>query len=142
MPCIPDSQSNRIENTLHIQIHNLCKGIIRMGIKLLTPRRSRIREQDINMISRLADFGNQMLDAREFCAVGWNGNGFRAGLEIGKGVEGCHGFVAGVSFAGGDVDFGCACLEESGSFCQPFSFLSSSRGKALGCSLPRCCVQS
>lgn len=50
----------------------------------------------------------------DFGAVGGHGDGLCAGLEVGEGVEGFAGFVAGGLLPGGDVDFRGAGLEEAG----------------------------
>jgi hypothetical protein len=88
-----------------------------MGIELLAPCRARIRKQDIHMVRRLAHFLNQVFDALEFSAVGGHRDRFRARLEVRESIEGFDGFVAGGRFAGCDVDFGGAGLEESGGLC-------------------------
>lgn len=54
-----------------------------------------------------------MLYTLDFGTVCGNGNGFCAGGEIGKGIESFYGGFASGGFAGGDVDFGCSCLQES-----------------------------
>lgn len=83
-----------------------------MRIKRLSPRRTRIREQDIHMVRCLPDLLNQVFHALDLGAVGRDGNGFRAGGQVGQGVEGLHGGVAGGGFAGCNVDLRSACLEE------------------------------
>jgi hypothetical protein len=69
------------------------------------------------MVRRLAHFLNQVFDALELGAVSGYGDRFRARLEVRECVEGSDGFVAGGRFAGCDVDFGGAGLEESAGFC-------------------------
>jgi len=66
------------------------------------------------MIRLLRDFSDQTRDLRDLGAVGWDGVGAGAGLEVGEGVQGGDGFVAGRGFAGGDEDSGAAGLEEAG----------------------------
>lgn len=65
------------------------------------------------MIGRLHDFLHQPLDAFDFAAVDWDGDGFCAWGEVGERIEGCYGGVAGCCFAGRDVHFGGAGLEEA-----------------------------
>jgi hypothetical protein len=88
-----------------------------MRVELLPPRRARICKQDIDMIRRLAHFFDQVLHALELGAVGRHGDRLCPRLQVGQGVEGGHGGVAGGRFPGGDVDFGGAGLEESGGCC-------------------------
>jgi hypothetical protein len=54
-----------------------------------------------------------MLDTFELCGVGRDRDCFCAWLEIGEGVKLGDGFGARISFAGCDVDFGRAGLEET-----------------------------
>ena len=69
------------------------------------------------MIRRLAHFFDQVLDALELGAVSRHGDRFGALLQVGEGVEGSTGSVVGGGFAGRDVDFGGAGLEESEGSC-------------------------
>ena len=84
-----------------------------MCIELLSPCSARVREQDIDMIRRLCYLTHEMLDAFELGAVGGYGYGFCARCEVGEGIKGFHGGFAGIGFAGCDVDFRGAGLEES-----------------------------
>ena len=84
-----------------------------MRIELLPPRRPRIREQDIDMVSRLRDFLHKPLDIGHLRAVGRNGDGNGTGAFVWKCIEGGAGLLAGGGFAGGDVDFGAASLKEA-----------------------------
>jgi hypothetical protein len=88
-----------------------------MRIELLPPRRARIRKQDVHMVRRPAHFFDQVLDALELGAVGRHGDCSRAWLQVWERIECFAGGVAGGGFAAGDVDFGCAGLEESRGFC-------------------------
>jgi len=84
-----------------------------MLIKWRSPGSSSVSEQDIDMICRLSDLLHQTLHARELGAVCWHRDGFRAWCEVRKRVEGSDGFVARGGFAGRDIDFGGAGLEEA-----------------------------
>lgn len=84
-----------------------------MRIEPLPPGRSRIREQYIHMIRRLFDLLHQPLDFSDLRTVCRDGDGLCAWALVGKGVEGGAGLIAGGGFAGGDVDFGAAGLEEA-----------------------------
>jgi len=75
-----------------------------------------------------------MLYTSDFGAVGRDGDGFGARLEVGKLVEGSDGCFAGGGFTGGYVDFGCAGLEEARSVSR-----DSLEG---GLEIPRSCVES
>ena len=66
------------------------------------------------MIRRPAHLPNQPLHAPDRRAVRGHGDGPGAGGKVGERVEGLDGRVARGGFARGDVDFGAACLEESG----------------------------
>lgn len=84
-----------------------------MCVELLTPRRPRIRKQDIHVVGRLTNLGNKPLDIAHFGAVGWHRDGFGTGSFVGKCIECFAGFGAGRSFAGGDVDLGASGLQEA-----------------------------
>ena len=115
-----DLQPNSIENALHIQIHHLRKRAVGVRIEFLPPRRSCVGKQYIYMVGRLGHFPHESLDVSDLGAVGGDGDGAGAWADVGEGVESGAGGVAGGGFAGGDVDFGAACLHEpeEGEFCQ------------------------
>ena len=91
-----------------------------MRIEFLTPRRSCVREQDIDMISRLRHFRHETLDIGNLSAVGGNRYCARTRPLVGQSVQSGAGGVARGGFAGGYVDFGTACLHKSAS--NLFSF--------------------
>lgn len=64
-----DIQPNCPKYTFHIQIHHLRERFIRMCVKLLPPRSSRVREQNIHMVRGFAHFRYQLLDIGDFGAV-------------------------------------------------------------------------
>lgn len=106
-------QSNRPKHTLDIQIHHLRKRTIWMCIELLAPRRSCICKQDIHTIRGFLHLGHQLFDPFDLAAICGYRNRLRAWRFIGKRIEsGTGGFACG-RFAGGDVDFGTAGLEEA-----------------------------
>lgn len=76
-----------------------------MRIELLPPRSPRIRKQNIHMIRRLLHLLNESVQFRNLRVIGRNGDGLRAGSLVGQGIEGRDGFIAGLGFARGDVDF-------------------------------------
>lgn len=79
-------EADGVEDGLDVQIHDLCKRRISMGIETLSPRRARIRKQDIYMIRMLLDLLQQALHAL-FCGrIRGGGDGSGAGLEVGKGI--------------------------------------------------------
>ncbi len=106
-------QANSSKHALNIQIHHLRKRTIWMRIEPLSPSRARIGKEYIHMIGRLSYFRHQPLYLAGFGAVGWNRNCACRGMFVWESVEGCAGFFAGLSFAGGYVDFGTAGLEEA-----------------------------
>lgn len=87
-----------------------------MLVKFLSPRRARIREQNIHMIRVLLHLLDQSLDFARLCDIRRDRDGFAVG--VGEGVEGCDGFFAGFGFARGDEDFGAAGLGEAVVFGQ------------------------
>lgn len=102
-----------IKHTLHIQIHHLTPHLLRVRVELLAPGGAGVGEQDVDMVGSLAHFVDepvQLVHARD---IGGDGDGARRGALVGEGVEGVDGLVAGGGFAGGDVDFGAAGLEEA-----------------------------
>jgi len=65
-----------MEHALDVQIHDLAERVFRRPIERRSPRCSRVREQDINMLGMLRDLLNQALDLGEFGDVGWDRYGF------------------------------------------------------------------
>lgn len=71
------------------------------------------------MVGVLLDLLKEASDALHGGGVGRDGDGFCAGLEVGKGVELGDGFFAGFGFAGGNEYFRGAGLEEPGRVSVP-----------------------
>lgn len=86
-----------------------------MGVELLAPGGARVREEDVDVVGGLGDFGHEPLDFGHFGAVGGDRDGFRSGCEVRERIEGRAGGFASGGFAGGDVDAVGAGLEEAGS---------------------------
>lgn len=84
-----------------------------MRVKRLAPCGARIGEQDVNMRGVLLDAVDKGLYALNRGAIGRNGDGLRAGREVGEAVERFDGLLAGSGFARGYEDFSAACLEEA-----------------------------
>ena len=100
-----------IEHALHIQIHYLPESGIRMSVELLTPGSAGISEEDVHMICCLPDLSNEVLNSRELCRVGGDGDSTGVGMFVGEGVQGFASRFTGGGFAGSDVDFRAAGLE-------------------------------
>jgi len=47
---------NRIEDSLHVEVHDFCKGRIRVGVEAFAPCSTGVGKQDVNVVSVLADF--------------------------------------------------------------------------------------
>ena len=84
-----------------------------MSVELLTPRRTRVRKQDVYMVGCLANFRNELLNLADLGTVRWNRDGLGTGSLVGKCIEGFAGFSAGGGFAGGYIDFRASGLEEA-----------------------------
>lgn len=84
-----------------------------MRLEALAPGRSRVGEQDVDVVRVLRHLAHQRLDALDCGAVGGDGDGARARLEVGEFVELRHGLLAGLSLPRGDEDFGASGLEEA-----------------------------
>lgn len=102
-----------IENTFHIQVHDLGEHLLRVGIEFLAPGRTGIGKEDIHMISRLAHFGDQSVQLVHTGAISWHGDGLSAGPLVRQGVQRGDSFVAGILLAGGDVHLGTTGLQEA-----------------------------
>jgi hypothetical protein len=63
-------QSDGVEHALDIQIHDLGKGLIRMGVEFLSPCSSGVGKQYVNMICCFGDFVDKMLNPGELRAIG------------------------------------------------------------------------
>ena len=112
---------HEVENTLNVQIHDFRKCALGVRLELLAPGRARVGEQDVHVVRRLLDLGDETVELIHARVVRGHGDGLRVGAFGGEGVEGFHGFFAGGGFAGGDVDFGAAGLEEAVSLLVMFS---------------------
>lgn len=99
------------KHTLHIQIHDFLERTLGVLIKLLSPSRAGIGEEDVDVVGVLGDFGDEALDLACFGDVRGDGDGFAFG--VGQGVEGRDGFFARFGFARGDEDFAAAGLGEA-----------------------------
>ena len=107
-------QPDGVEHALDVQVHHLRERAVGVRVELLPPRRAGVREQDVHVVGRLLHFLHQPFHVGDLGGVGGDGDGLGAGALVGEGVERGAGGVAGGGFAGGDVDFGAACLEEAG----------------------------
>ena len=104
---------NRHEDALDVQVHDLPERRVRVRVELLAPRRARVRQQDVHMVCRLGDLGDQPLDLRGLGRVRGDGDGLGAGALVRQRVKrGARG-RAGVGLARRDVYLGAAGLEES-----------------------------
>lgn len=89
-----DLQPYRVEDAFDIQIHDLSEHSIGVRIKLLSPRRTGIGKQDIDMVGRLGDFLDEELDTLDLGAVGRDRDGLCTGLEVGQGIQCLDGGIA------------------------------------------------
>lgn len=106
-------QPNRVEHGLDVQIQHLAKRPVRVRVKRLAPRGARIGEQDVHSVRVFPDAVEKRLDALDGGTVRGHGDGLASRREVGELVEEGDGLVAGRGFAGGDEDFGAACLKEA-----------------------------
>ncbi len=83
-----------------------------MRIEALAPRGAGIREEDIDMVRRLADLPDKPLDLVRPRAVGGDRDGSGSGPLVGQCVELRDGFGARIRFARRDVHFCGAGLKE------------------------------
>lgn len=105
--------SDGVEHTLDVQIHHLGESGVRVLVERLAPCCAGVGEEDVDVVGVLLDLLKEALDALDGGGIGGDGDGFRAGLEVGEGVELRNGFFAGFGFAGSDEDFRGAGLEEA-----------------------------
>jgi len=64
----------RIEDRLHVEVHDLCKRGIRVGVEAFAPRSAGVGEQYIDVIGVLSDFGHEPVNFGYFAAVGRDGD--------------------------------------------------------------------
>jgi hypothetical protein len=102
------------KHAFDVQVHDAVPAVLLVCFgKGGAPCCACVCEKYIDVVGVFGDFGDEVVDAGEFGGVGWNRDrGGRCGFG-GQGVEGRDGGGAGVGFAGGDEDFGTACLEET-----------------------------
>lgn len=83
------------------------------------------------MVGCLPHFGDELFNLGDFGAVGWDGDGAGVRIRGRQGVESFTGFGAGFGFAGGDVDFGAAGLDEAGEWAGRLvvAFIEDWRGR-------------
>lgn len=105
---------DRVEHALDVQIHHLAERIRGVCLERSPPCSSGIGEEDVDVVGCLRDLGGEAFDLGDLRRVGGDGDGAGAGAFPGQGVQFADGLVAGAGFAGGDVDFGAAGLEEAG----------------------------
>lgn len=130
--------ADRVEDGLDIEIHDLGKGLVGVGVKGLAPGGAGVGEENVHAVSVLLDLFEQVRHALHVGRVGGDGDGDGAGRAVGKGIEGFAGLVAGGGFAGRDEDLGGAGLEEAfgaplAIFCAPFPFALVTRLNLRGC---------
>ena len=109
-----DPQAYGIENTFHVQVHNLAKCLIRMCIEFFSPGGARIGEQDIDMVGSLLHLPEQVFHAFNLAAVCRHRDGTctsALGREV---VQGIAGSLTGLSFSRRNVDSGAAGLQATG----------------------------
>lgn len=85
-----------------------------MVVEGRAPGGARVGEEYVDARGVLLDLGDEVLDAGGLGGVGGDGDGLRARGEVGEGVEGLDGGVAGFGLAGGNEDFRGAGLEKAG----------------------------
>lgn len=93
------------------------------------------------MLRTPSHFLYQLLDLGHTRAVGRDGDGARIGVFVGEGVECGAGGRAGGRFAGCDVDFGTAGLEEAVEK-EGGGEWKDEKGEGSGRMVPRCSVET
>ncbi|ROW06218.1 hypothetical protein VMCG_04557 [Cytospora schulzeri] len=106
-------QPDGVEDGPHVQVHDFREGAVRVRVEGLAPRGPRVGEEYVHVARVLPDAVQEGLDTLDGAAVRGDGDGLGAGGEVGQGVEELDCVLAGLGLAGGDEDFGAACLEES-----------------------------
>lgn len=106
-------QPDGVEHGPHVQVEHLGDGRVRVRVEGLAPRGARVGQQDVDVVRVLLHRVDEVLHAFYPGRVGGHRDGDRARLQAGQGVEGFAGGLAGRGLAGGDEDFGAACLEEA-----------------------------
>src|SRR5699024_7718329 len=99
------------EDGLDVQVHHLGERLIGVVVEGRAPGGARVGEEYVDAGRVLLHFGDEVLDAGGLGGVGGDGDGLRAGSEVGEGVEGLDGGLAGVRLTGGNEDFRGAGLE-------------------------------
>lgn len=93
-----------IEDSLDIEIHDLRKRSVGVCVKTLSPRSASVCEKDVDLVSILLDLCDQTLNPSIGGRIGGHRDGYRAGLEVRKGVESLDRLLASCCLAGGDED--------------------------------------
>ena len=106
-----DPQAYSIENTFHIQVHNLAKCLIRMRIELFSPGGARIGEQDVDVVGSLSHLPEQVFNAFNSAAVSRHGDSTCTSALVREVVQSIAGSLTGLSFSRRNVDFGAAGLQ-------------------------------
>lgn len=104
---------NGVEDGFDVEVHDLGKGLVWVGVETFTPGGARVGEEDVDLVGVLADGGEERVDTLHVGGVGGDGDGDGAGGAVGEFVEGFAGFFAGGGLAGGDEDHRGASLHES-----------------------------
>lgn len=87
--------------------------MVRVGIELLTPGRTGVGEQNVNMVGVLLDLLDQALDLRHLGGVRRDRDGDGTGVAVRERVQRIAGLLARLRFARGDEDLGAAGLEKT-----------------------------
>lgn len=103
-----------VEDTLDVQVHHFGERIFRVALEWGTPGSTGIGEKDVNMVGRFGYFGREALNLGKLGKVGRDGDGLGAGALVGECVQRGDGFITGVGFAGGNINFGTASLHQTG----------------------------
>ena len=106
-----DPQAYSVKNAFHVQVHDLPKCLVRMGIELFSPGGARVGEQDIDVVGGFFHLPEQVFHAFNSTAVCRHGDSTCTSALVREVVQSIAGSPTGVSFSRRNVDLGAARLQ-------------------------------
>jgi len=103
---------DRVEHGLHVEVHDLGEGGVRMRVERRAPGGAGVGQQDVDVRRVRLHLRHQPVDFAGLAAVGRHGDGDGARRAVRQLVQRRARLLAGFRFARCDEDFGAAGLQE------------------------------